>query len=238
MPNNYFQFKQFTVNQDKCSMKVCTDSCLFGAWMAKKIENKLPGKILDIGTGTGLLSLMIAQKSPAYIDTIEIDENAVAQANGNFQASPWNGQLQAFRGSVLSWIPTSKYDCIVSNPPFFENDLLPQTEGKKNSKHGNSLTLHELIKITNALLANDGFFGVLLPYSRTSYFEKQALKHSLFVNEKLCIQQSTNHSYFRAILFMGREQHVVKQTELSIRDNLNEYTPEFIELLSDYYLYL
>lgn len=219
-------------------MKVCTDSCLFGAWMAKKIKNKISGKILDIGTGTGLLSLMIAQKNSAFIDAIDVDENAVAQADENFQASAWSKQLQASSGNILSWTPALKYDCIVSNPPFFEDDLLPQTEGKKNSKHGNSLTLHELIKVTNALLKTDGFFGVLLPYSRASYFEKQALQHSLFVNEKLYIKQSTKHSYFRAILLLEREQHVEKHTELSIRNNMNEYTPEFIELLNDYYLYL
>ena len=238
MPNNYFRFKEFIIYQDKCSMKVCTDSCLFGAWVANKIQSQSPGTILDIGTGTGLLSLMIAQKSTAFIDSIDIDNDAAMQAKENFHASPWSQQLHCFHEDILSWTPAKKYGLIISNPPFFEHDLLPKAEGKKNSKHASRLNLSALIIATDALLEDDGFFGVLLPYSRALYFEKQASKHSLFVNEKLYIKQSTNHSYFRAILLMEREQHVVKQTELSIRDNLNEYTPEFISLLNDYYLYL
>ncbi|MEO6637284.1 MAG: methyltransferase [Ginsengibacter sp.] len=238
MPNNYFQFKQFRINQDKCSMKVCTDSCVFGAWVAEKVRSKSPNKILDIGTGTGLLSLMVVQKKSLAIDAIDIDENAATQAKENFEASPWNKNLTAFCENILSWKTDSKYDCIISNPPFFENDLLPEKEGNKNSKHANSLTLYDLIAAANVMLEDDGFFCVLLPYARAEYFEKEASKHSLFVNERLDIKQSTLHGFFRTILLLERKQSPVKQNELAIKNEINEYTPEFITLMKDYYLYL
>lgn len=238
MPNKYFQFKQFRIEQDKCGMKVCTDSCVFGASMAGKIENKSPQRILDIGTGTGLLSLMIAQKTDALIHAIDIDNNATIQAKENFKLSPWSEQLQACCRDIKNQPATSKYDCIISNPPFFEDDLLPEDEGKKNSKHGNSLRLTELIIAVARLLEDDGFFGVLLPYSRAEYFEKEAIKYLLFVNEKLHVKQSIKHDYFRTILILETKQTPVRQSEISIRNNNNEYTPEFIALLKDYYLYL
>ena len=219
-------------------MKVCTDSCVFGAWMAGKIENKSPKKILDIGTGTGLLSLMAAQKTNASIDAIDIDTNAIIQAKENFKLSPWSEQLHAWYGDINEWPAKPKYDCIISNPPFYENDLLPEEEGKKNSKHNSSLRFTELIIAVAALLEEDGFFGVLLPYSRAEYFEKETLKHSLFVNEKLHIRQSIKHDYFRALLILEKKSKPVKQNEISIRNNSTEYTPEFIALLKDYYLYL
>lgn len=237
MPNKYFQFKEFRVEQDKCSMKVCTDSCVFGAWMAEKIEKKSPRKILDIGTGTGLLSLMVAQKNNAKIDAIDIDNNAVLQAGDNFKMSSMSGQLRAFCGDIKTWPAGLKYDCIMCNPPFFEGDLLPEEEGKRNSRHSNTLRLHELITAVVNILHANGFFGVLLPYSRAEYFEKEALKNSLFVTEKLLVKQSTKHNYFRAILLLEKKQRPVRQSEISIK-NESEYTPEFIVQLKDYYLYL
>ncbi|HEV8082718.1 MAG TPA: methyltransferase [Chitinophagaceae bacterium] len=238
MPNDYFQFKQFIVNQDKCGMKVCTDSCVFGAWMAAKIKYRFPKTILDIGTGTGLLSLMVAQKNGGLIHAIDINNDAVSQAKENFDLSPWSKQLQACGGDIKTWPATSKYDCIISNPPFFEDDFLPIEEGKKNSKHSNSLRLAELVAAVTDLLAADGFFGVLLPYERAEYFEKEAIKYLLFVNEQLRIRQSIEHDYFRTILILEKKQNPIIKSEISIRNNNNEYTPEFIALLKDYYLYL
>ena len=238
MPNDYFQFKQFIIVQDKCGMKVCTDSCVFGAWMAAKIKYRFPKKILDIGTGTGLLSLIVAQKTGSPIHAIDINNDAIRQAKENFNLSPWSEQLQACCGDIKIWPVTSKYDCIISNPPFFENDLLPQEEEKKNSKHSNSLKFNELITAVAELLEDDGFFGVLVPYSRAEYFETEAIKHLLFVNEQLHIRQSMEHDYFRTILIFDKKQKPVIKSEISIRNNNNEYTPEFIGLLKDYYLYL
>ena len=206
--------------------------------MAGKIKNISPKKILDIGTGTGVLSLMVAQKTSALIHAIDIENNATSQAKFNFKLSPWSKQLQACCGDIKTWPAASKYDCIISNPPFFEDDLLPEEDGKKNSKHSNSLRLAELITAVAGLLEEDGFLGILLPCSREIYFEKEAIKYSLFVNEKLHVRQSMEHDYFRTILILEKKQNPVMQGEISIRDNNNEYTLEFISLLKDYYLYL
>ena len=240
MPNNYFQFKKFIIQQEKCSMKVCTDSCLFGAWVADKIEkeNIKPKNILDIGTGTGLLSLMLAQKTNAQIDAVEIDENSFEQSTENAKASPWNNQIKIFHADIKKWNAPLKYDLIISNPPFYENDLLPE-DGRKNvSKHNAALSLEELIVIAKNLLTEDGCFAVLLPWHRTKSFENAASAESLFIKEKIEIRQTAKHNYFRTMLILQKQKTAMQKSELAIKDNSNEYTKEFIELLKDYYLYL
>ncbi len=221
-------------------MKVCTDSCVFGSWIANKLQNIRPSPkiILDIGTGTGLLSLMVAQKCETVIHAIDSDKNAMIQAGDNFKSSSWNDRLHALCGDVKERSFTCKYDAIISNPPFYEDDLLPPGKEKMNSKHSNKLRLNELILTVDTLLQNDGIFGVLLPYNRAAYFENEAIKYSLFVREKLQLRQSVKHNYFRTILILNRKKNNVTEDELSIRNAHNEYTNEFIELLKDYYLYL
>jgi tRNA1Val (adenine37-N6)-methyltransferase len=221
-------------------MKVCTDSCLFGAWIADKIEQKKinPKTILDIGTGTGLLSLMLAQKSSAQIDAVEIDENAFAQAKENFNASPWNERLHAFHSDIKKWNAPGKYYLIISNPPFFENDLLPEDEGKNISKHSSTMRLEELLSIARNLLNEEGNFAILLPWHRAKCFESEASAQSLFVKEIMEVKQTTPHSFFRTIFILQKQKTVTLKSELSIKNNDNQYTAEFIELLKDYYLYL
>ena len=118
--NSWFQFKQFTVHQDKCAMKVCTDACLFGAWVANKlVQNKITAKnILDIGCGTGLLSLMLAQKTNAVIDSVEIDASAFDQAKQNISLSSWKEKIQLYHNSINNFEPLTRYDFIICNPPF------------------------------------------------------------------------------------------------------------------------
>jgi tRNA1Val (adenine37-N6)-methyltransferase len=239
MPNNYFQFKQFTVQQDKCAMKVCTDACLFGS-LAPALPSK-QWRVLDIGTGTGLLALMYAQKHPeATIDAIEIDGAAAQQAMENFTASPWHEKLMVYNTSIQQFAASNQqqYDCILSNPPFFENDLRSENTKRNIALHSSELSLEELIISIDRLLKDDGIFGVLLPFHRTVYFEMLAAEKSFHLSKKILVKQTPRHPYFRSILFFGRKENAAIEEGMIIKNEANEYTPEFVELLRDYYLYL
>lgn len=236
--NNYFQFKQFKIEQEKSSMKVCTDSCLFGAYIADKIEKKiiLPKRILDIGSGTGLLSLMIAQKSKAIIDAVEIDENSFSQTKENFLESPWNKQLHAFYADVKNWNASIKYDLIISNPPFFENDLKSENKNKNVAKHRDGLTLKELLQSIKNNLETDGNFAVLLPFHRLEYFKIISAENNFYLKDELLIKQTPAHYYFRGILFFGTKPDQFISKELVIKNDKENYSEDFNFLLKDYYL--
>lgn len=237
MANSYFKFKQFTINQDKCAMKVCTDACLFGALIA---NFQLPvANCLDIGTGTGLLSLMIAQKnSEVKIDAIEIDAAAAQQATENIAASPWADRIQVINEDIVTFMPDKQYDCIVSNPPFFEDDLLSASKAKNNAKHNTTLSLTQLLRVIDNSLTLHGFFAVLLPYHRVDYFIEESKKTGLHLIKQLLVKQTIKHKFFRGILFFSRKETTPQFAEIIIKDALQNYTPEFSELLKDYYLFL
>lgn len=221
-------------------MKVCTDSCLFGAWVAFKTEQKIinPKSILDIGTGTGLLSLMLAQKSGATIQAVDIDKNSVVQAAENFNTSPWNERIQAFQSDIKEWKAPGKYDLIISNPPFYENDVAPADNRKSISKHSAAMRLENLSLRVKNLLHEDGNFALLLPSSRAEWFENAAQANSFYVKEKTEVRQTPLHNYFRTMLLLQHQKTETFKSELVIKDNNNAYTDEFIELLKDYYLNL
>lgn len=218
-------------------MKVCTDACLFGALVA---NSKLSmTDCLDIGTGTGLLSLMLAQKNSfVKIHGIEIDSDSVRQANQNFIESPWAERLFVYETDALDFNPGKKYDCIISNPPFFENDLHSPDTNKNNAKHNTSLTLVQLLETVNRLLDNKGSFAVLLPYRRLDYFVEEAAKYHLHLDRQVLVKQTAGHDFFRVILFFSRTKKQATKEEIIIKDNEGKYTTAFIEVLKDYYLYL
>jgi tRNA1Val (adenine37-N6)-methyltransferase len=239
LPGN-FQFKKFTIRQEGCSMKVCTDSCLFGAWAAAVTEamNAKPKTILDMGTGTGLLSLMLAQKCTAEIHAVEVDQASYARAAGNFTASPWSEHLQAFHADVKEWKAPCTYDFIISNPPFYQNDLMPEDNGKSVAKHSSMLRLEDLLLKVKDLLNDNGSFAVLLPSSAAKRFENAAAVNSLFVKEKMEVKQTPLHRYFRTMLLLQNQKTGVVKSGLTIKNKDNKYTSEFTGLLKDYYLYL
>jgi tRNA1Val (adenine37-N6)-methyltransferase len=237
MPNSYFQFKQFTIHQDQCAMKVCTDACIFGAWFAgKELRAK---KMLDIGSGTGLLMLMLAQQNAATISGIEIDPSSFQQLKENIESSKWKERLAVCEGDVRSFEPGSMYDFIISNPPFYENSLEAESEEKNLARHSKQLTLEELIVAIDRLLSADGSLGILLPYYRVPYFESLAAKLNFHLAEILLLRQSPSHDFFRGILYFSRHQFPsISKKELIILDEAGQYTMEFVNLLKDYYLYL
>ncbi len=237
MPNTFFQFKQFTIHQEHCAMKVTTDACLFGAWAASKIGNSLRGdKILDIGTGTGLLSLMMAQANThAIIDAVEIDEAAAAQATENFQASAFKERLQLHTTAIQQFRPIHKFDFIVTNPPFFDNELKSLNDKRNLALHSASLSLGELLAAIQTNIAANGRFAILLPYHRTAYFVQ--LAKDFHLQENVSVKQTEKHQPFRSMLLFSTKPGILRESELIIKQN-NQYSTEFVSLLKHYYLHL
>ncbi|MEO6404715.1 MAG: methyltransferase [Ferruginibacter sp.] len=238
MANQFFRFKQFTIQQQMTAMKVCTDSCILGAWTAKDLQTRYPSikNILDIGTGTGLLALMLAQKTTADITAIEIDKHEVEQAKENFAGSPWNEKIDLVNIRLQDFFPLTQFDCIISNPPFYENDLPSADERKSEAKHDTSLTLSELSSGIRRLLAPTGIAYVLLPRHRYQEMKHVALIDGLHEVNALHIRQSPTHDFFRSIIILGREPLPQPSiSELIIHDEQRNYTRAFIDIMKDYY---
>jgi tRNA1Val (adenine37-N6)-methyltransferase len=240
MPNPFFQFKQFTVHHDRCAMKVTTDACLFGAWAAKEIHEltDLEIQLLDIGTGTGLLSLMVAQKNNIHIHAIEINKEAADQAKENITASPWKNRIEVIQEDVLQWSTGKKYDCIISNPPFYETELKSPKHTKNIAHHDGGLKLAELFNFIKNHLANDGFFYLLLPFKRKEELNDLLKLYHFYLHKQIEVKQTLNHQPFRIMIKAGNKRQDLIANDIAVRNSSNEYTSEFIRLLKDYYLYL
>ncbi|GGH57153.1 tRNA1Val (adenine37-N6)-methyltransferase [Filimonas zeae] len=244
MPNGYFQFKQFTVHQEACAMKVCTDACLFGAWVVEKVKSQKGKikKILDIGAGTGLLSLMLAQAIEADIDAVEIDEQAALQAGSNFAACPWQQRLRVHTLPVQLYGGTDNgYELVVSNPPFFENDLKSSDNKRNLALHSAALSLDELFIAAGTLAQPRAQFALLLPWHRNQEALALAHKHQWQVQAAAAVQQTPRHTPFRTMLLLSRgatQAYNAVTESIVIKDADNAYTPEFTQLLSPYYLHL
>ena len=224
-------------------MKVTTDACLFGAWVAQEVESeKLKVEnVLDIGTGTGLLSLMLAQKTrDALILGVEIDEEAEKQAKENINASPWKDRIEVLEGDVKDHDFPEKFDLIISNPPFYENEIRSATDSKNVAHHSENLTLKELLVIIKDCLTKTGSFFLLLPYKRNEEIKKLIKDHELNISKILFVRQSTKHDYFRIFIKgnLNAEEKETEFDELSICDEKQQYTNELVGLLKDYYLHL
>ena len=186
MSDSAFRFRQFTIHQDKCAMKVGTDAVLLGSW----VDPKNAHQILDIGTGTGLIALMLAQKSSAEIDAIDIDESACQQAKENFRISPWFSRVKIYHHSLQGFSETSekKYDLIVSNPPYFHHASKPPEEARLNARHNDQLSFSELIAGVKKLLTDNGRFCLILPCKEGTEFIDLAQMSGLFCHEMMRIK--------------------------------------------------
>ena len=239
MPNHYFRFRQFTVHQDKCAMKVCTDACILGAWAASKTAERPVSSILDIGCGTGLLSLMLAQKTAAEIDALEINSDAAQQAAENCAHSPWSGRITVMHTPMQEYQPVKKYDLIISNPPFYADDLRSPDEKKNAAKHDTQLRIGEILSFIKVNLDEQGIAVLMIPFHRTAWFEGEAKRLNLSVQEKLFVRQTAAHHHFRAIMLLGKEDTgLLQSTTLTIHDSGRNYTADFSRLLKEYYLAL
>lgn len=218
-------------------MKVCTDACILGAWFSEKTPAY--SSILDIGSGTGLLMLMLAQKHKGEIQGIELDLSAYKQLKENIGQSRWRDELRVFPGDIRQFNFPHKFDFIITNPPFYEGDLAADSHSKNLARHSKELTLAELLSAIDENLSAEGSFGILLPYHRVYYFEELARSRYFHLRERLLVRQTPRHALFRAVLHFSRnKENFIPETELSIQNEQGQYTDEFVELMRDYYLKL
>jgi tRNA1Val (adenine37-N6)-methyltransferase len=225
-------------------MKVTTDASLFGGWVAEEVKTQKEKvkNVLDIGTGTGLLSLMFAQKNfSSLIDAIEIDKESYEQANQNIRASPFAERISLMNGDAKRYSFKKKYDLIISNPPFYENELSSPDQKKNIAHHHSGLLLEELLAVIKSNLSVEGVFYLLLPYKRNDEIKKALFEKDLSILKLIFVRQSTEHDYFR-IMLSGKlkDENEIETTidEISIWNDQQQYTEEFRELLMDYYLYV
>jgi len=225
-------------------MKVTTDGCLFGAWAADRIKNEklIINNSLDIGTGTGLLSLMLAQKNhDLSIDAIEIDKEAAGQAAENVISSPWKEKIKVHCFDAKELESNKAYDLIISNPPFYENELKSGESQKNIAHHSNELLLKDLLIIIKKNLGYNGIFCLLLPYKRNAEAKILLNEAGLHISQMTFVQQSTRHDFFR-IMILGKiatgETVETVIDEIAIKNDAVEYTSGSINLLKEYYLHL
>lgn len=234
MPKNSFTFKQFTINQDRCAMKVCTDACILGA--STDVENV--NTILDIGTGTGLLSLMLAQRTNAQIDAVEIDEDAYQQAVMNVKESRFSEKIEVHHQRIQDFTTTETYDLIISNPPFYQQSLKSSDVKANKALHAVELSLDELIDSVLRLLSINGKFVVLLPPFEIEKLIRIAQKKGLYLSKKMLIRHDESKPIFRVIAtFLTQKVHNLEEKTLIIhKEDGKTYSNEFRDLLKDYYL--
>jgi tRNA1Val (adenine37-N6)-methyltransferase len=240
LANPYFRFKQFTVYQKNSTLKVCTDACLFGAWVAAELKKRAstPASILDIGTGTGLLALMLAQAVHATIDAVEIERTDFLQAEENIENSSWQSRIHLFLSDVKKFQTPNRYDLIISNPPFFENDLPSEKAGKNRAKHDTHLTLQELFDSISRLLSAKGEVALLLPMRRLNDLEMLCQKFHLHIIKFVEVKNKLTEAPFRIMVWLATKEEIQTKELIYIKEESGAYSDRFIELLKDYYLYL
>lgn len=248
MSNKAFQFKEFKVEQDRCAMKIGTDGVLLGAWTSLAHQ---PDSILDIGTGTGVIALMLAQRSPAQlIDALEIDENAYEQSVANFEASDWSDRLFCYHAAFDEFVEEmqeeEQYKLIVSNPPFHEpKSPLPSvstqkeekiTLSRKTARFYDALPFSELLEGVSKLLHPEGEFSTVIPYSEEDNFIKLAAEQALFPKEITRVKGTATSALKRSLLSFSFQNIQPEEDELIIEISRHNYTPEYKALVKDFYL--
>ena len=232
-----FQFKQFSLEQDRCAMKIGTDGVLLGAWAPLSHQ---PFSILDIGTGTGIIALMLAQRSNAeQIDALEIEENAYEQATDNFEASPWNERLFCFNAGLDEFMeePEDEYDLIVSNPPFYAEDYKTNDAQRDLARFQDALPFEDIIEAADLLLSENGILAVIIPFKEEARFLALANEFELYPTQITRVKGTPKTDIKRSLLALSRntiENPLIN--ELIIEIGRHEYTPEYIDLTKDFYL--
>lgn len=217
-------------------MKIGTDGILLGAWV--ELDN--PYSILDIGAGTGIIGLMLAQRSDAgLIDAIEIDDDAYEQCVDNFENSPWNDRLFCYHASLEEFaeeMDEEKYDLIISNPPFYTEDFKGSDEVRNQARFADALPFENLIENVSKLISEEGQFAVIIPFTEEEKFLEIAKEVNLFPNRVTRVRGTKNTPIKRSLLQLSFSEQDVQVNELIIEISRHEYTPGYIELVKDFYL--
>lgn len=235
-----FRFQRFSLADDQCGMKVGIDGVLLGAWAS--VENA--ARILDIGTGCGLVALMLAQRTEtqsAHIDAIEIESAAASQASDNIAQSPWRERVSVFNQSLQRFacsdsVNNRAYDLCVCNPPFFESSLVSRQPDRRRARHAISLSRETLFACTLALLSKRGRFCLILPFDQLSPVRRIGEEVGLYLQKQISVRSLPGRPFKRALLELGREQPSLQIKELTVELVHHQFTDEFRKLTRDFYL--
>ncbi|MBV7440671.1 methyltransferase [Weeksellaceae bacterium TAE3-ERU29] len=231
--SNVFRFKKFEVSQNNVGAKVGTDGVLLGAWtpINEKYKN-----YLDIGTGTGVIALILAQRSRSIIDAIDIDNNACKTASFNFEQSIWKDNLNLLKGDFLEYPFTKKYDCIVSNPPFYKNIFPIDNQQRNFARNESSLSFEHLINKVSSILSPFGIFSVIIPFEYEQEFILLAEKVKLFAKKILRVKGNINSKIKRSLICFSFDKFEVEEDLLIIEEQRHIYTQKYIDLVKNFYL--
>lgn len=233
MPNPFFTFKQFTIRHDRCAMKVGTDGVLLGAWT----DTSRSGRILDVGTGTGLVALMLAQRCPqAIVQAIDIDAEAVCQAQENILASPWNNRVTAVLQDIRTLCPDALFDTVVSNPPYFVNSLKCPDGQRNTARHTDTLDMDTLLEKVAGLLTPEGRFSIILPAEQTDLLVRTAGRAGLYPSRHTAVVTRPGLPPKRTLMELRRTEETFQTDELVIELERHVYSEEYIALTRDFYL--
>ncbi len=229
-----FQFKKFAIHHDRCSMKVGTDAVLLGSW----VDLNSAKRILDVGTGSGVIALMIAQRTgnQVKIDAIEIEKEDSSQAKENVLGSPWPNKVSVYQKSFQEFDPNNKYDLIVSNPPYFINSLLPPSAHRQRTRHAEQLTFEELVTHSIRQLNHAGTLAVILPVQEGNDFRQLAFKKGLHVKRQNAFYSRKEKAQERWLFEFGFEQIKPKEEKLILYGAGNLKSDDYINLTKDFYL--
>ncbi|MDD5569919.1 MAG: methyltransferase [Bacteroidales bacterium] len=237
MSEKYFRFKQFIINQENVAMKVGTDAVILGAW----VNPQNAKKILDVGSGTGIIALMLAQKSNAVIDAVEIDKDSYLQAKENFENSKWRKRINVYNESFQEYSKkiSFKYDIIVSNPPYFINSYKSVSEEKNKAKHNVNLSFDELIKYSSNILKPSGMLYLIIPSDSLQKVVLMAEEEKLYCNEVLNVFPKPRSKAKRAVLKLEFVKKKLIEEKLTVENNeRHDYTDEYKNLTKVFYLFL
>ena len=229
-----FHFKQFTIHQDKTAMKVGTDSILFGAWQQINLSCK---NVLDIGTGTGLLALMIAQKNAKVkITALEIDEEASRQAKQNTELSKWKDRIKIVNIDANKWTSSTRYDLFVSNPPYFSDSLRGENSSRTSARHQVEFKTQNLLELWIKLGSNSSELACILPVNQAVVLIDLVLKNSYYLKIQTLVRSNKKGEVIRQMLLFSKEKAPTQVSELCIYNEDRSYSKSFIELTKDFYL--